>query len=51
MDDLQTPDIPRPPYGIAALVGGLALALYAATIAPTTQFCPSTLYINPEPVR
>ena len=35
----------RPPYGIATLVGLGVLALYAVTLAPTTQFWDTSEYI------
>jgi VanZ family protein len=36
---------PRPPYGIAALVGLAVLALYVATLAPTTAMWDASEYI------
>ena len=36
---------PRPPYAWAALLSGAILALYVATIAPTTQFWDTSEYI------
>lgn len=35
----------RPPYGAAALAGGLVFALYALTLAPTTAFWDTSEYI------
>lgn len=43
MTDRET--VGRPPYGIAALVAGVMLALYVVTIAPTTQFWDTSEYI------
>jgi hypothetical protein len=35
----------RPPYGLATLAAGAVLAIYALTIAPTTQFWDTSEYI------
>ncbi|HSR41974.1 MAG TPA: DUF2723 domain-containing protein, partial [Longimicrobiales bacterium] len=41
----ESPVERRPPYGWAALATGLALLLYAATVAPTTAFWDTSEYI------
>ena len=45
MQVAPTPASPRPPYAWAALLSGAILALYVATIAPTTQFWDTSEYI------
>ncbi len=41
----QESDDFRPPYGAAAIAGGLVFALYALTLAPTTAFWDTSEYI------
>src|SRR5882672_10773881 len=36
----------RPPYGIAAAVAAAVFALYALTVAPTTQFWDTSEYMS-----
>src|SRR5213594_1824905 len=36
----------RPPYGIAAAVAAVVFALYALTVAPTTQFWDTSEYMS-----
>jgi hypothetical protein len=43
--DPNDPSDLKPPYKIAAVVGGLVFALYALTLAPTTAFWDTSEYI------
>ena len=45
METMNDTTTERPPYGLAALATAAVLAIYVFTIAPTTQFWDTSVYI------